>query len=96
MAILGLSVRICHNFFPNALLAICNPATSEIRYYLLYLKRYPLILYLQMQRVHSQYTELRFALRFRIFCIFQYIAWNRITLLNAYYSVNALKASITR
>lgn len=31
------------------------------------------------------------------FCIFHArIAWNRIILLNAYYSVNALKASITR
>lgn len=90
------------NFFNSqlvllTLLAICNAATIEIIIDMLNeIPSYLIFANATSAGVHSQYSELRVAFRFRIFCIFQYNAWNRITLLNAYYSVNALKASITR
>jgi len=95
-----LSVRTCCNFFPNTR---CNLQRShewnsllldilkEISSYLIFANA-------TSTRVHSQYGlnyDLNYGSRIDFFCIFQYTVWNRITLLNAYYSVNALKASIT-
>jgi len=46
----ALSVRTCCNFFPNTRCNLQRSHESEIRYYLIYLKRYLVISHLQMQR----------------------------------------------